>query len=492
MTVRLRITLLVAGAGFLAALLFSVVVFLELAEQPFDILDAELEEVADTWVRANATGPAGSTSPSADPDGFDIGHYWLRTYDRESKETVSRTPLAGIMELPSVNPGSSKTATVVVPGDRFGTVQDAHHEVTFRIRTFARTVDGRNLSIQVARSIEKLEEEMRELLLGLGAGLTFSVIALLAVSYFVSGRILKPVGELNDLARNIGERNLAQRIPVGVERDEFSELSRTVNHMLDRLQFSFTRQKQYLGDASHELNSPLTMLKLFFEEATQWENLPEAFKKQLATQEHTVLRMDRLVKALLELSVLEIKSSLNLERFDLPDLVRSVLEDFAPLVQKTHIQLENDLPRHFGMQGDRDKIRRAFINILDNAVKYNVEDGWIRLTIEEKNDGIHLCLSNSGPGIPKEDLEGVFEQFYRVEKSRSVKYGGAGLGLAIVREIIRLHKGTVSIDSAPGEWTRVDIVLPLCPQGRTGKAQNATIREPPTALPAPHSRPRIE
>jgi signal transduction histidine kinase len=235
--------------------------------------------------------------------------------------------------------------------------------------------------------------------------------------------------------------------------------------MFDRLQYSFAKQKQLLANASHELKSPVAMLRLFFDEAAQRQDLPEVFQHQVISQGEHVLRMDRLVKNLLELSVLELKDSLTPEEFNLTDLVQSVLEDFSLILTEAKIRLDVDLPENLNMIGDKDKIRRMLINIMDNAVKYNVENGEIKFQAIERAAFIHLSLNNTGPGIPKDDLEKVFEQFYRVEKSRSLRYGGAGLGLSIVKEIVRLHHGKVSLESEAGAWTRITITLPQHPGG---------------------------
>jgi signal transduction histidine kinase len=276
----------------------------------------------------------------------------------------------------------------------------------------------------------------------------------------MAGKILKPIRELNDLAGDISDKNLTQRIPEGTGRDEFTELTRTINGMLDRLQFSFSRQKRYLADASHELKSPIAVLRLFFEEAAQRSDLPGAFQQQMDNQRLNMLRIDRLVKTLMELSVLELRTSLTRESFDLAELIRSVLEEFSPLIERAKIRVETRIPGALMMQGDGDQVRRVLINLLDNAVKYNVEGGHIGVTLSEKNATLHLCLNNTGPGIPADELPKVFEQFYRVEKSRATEYGGVGLGLSIVQEIVRLHRGTITIDSEPGAWTQVDISFP--------------------------------
>jgi signal transduction histidine kinase len=231
--------------------------------------------------------------------------------------------------------------------------------------------------------------------------------------------------------------------------------------MFDRLQFSFARQKQFIADASHELKSPIAMLRFFFDEAIQRRDLPEAFQQQMDNQMRNVLRMDRLVKTLLELSVLEVKTSLMPVPFSLSDLLRSVVADFMPLLEKEKIHIEANLPQALNMTGDMDYIRRVLINILDNAVKYNMENGQIMLTAAENKNNICISLYNTGPGIPEDELENVFDQFYRVEKSHSPQYGGAGLGLAIVRRIVQLHGGRVKMESLEGAWARITICLPI-------------------------------
>lgn len=453
MTIRQRITLLIAGAGFVAGLLFSVAVFLELVEQPFQILDKELKEAAHRLAREKIAGPQKMTSPSHIPADEEMDPYWVKISDAITQETIYESDPGRLVALPPLAPGARSIAFVDVPTEK----SRSGHKTAFRVRTVETEVEGRNVTVQIGRSMEKLILEIKDLLMGLLAGFIFSTMALIVFSFFIAGKILQPIRELNDLTGEISERNLAQRIPEGPGRDEFTELTRTINGMLDRLQFSFSKQKRYLADASHELKSPIAMLRLFFEEAAQRSDLPEAFQHQMDNQRLNMLRIDRLVKTLMELSVLELRTSLIRESFDLTKLIRSVLEDFSPLVERAKIRVETRIPNVLVMQGDSDQIRRVLINLLDNAVKYNIEGGLIRFTLSEENATLHLCLYNTGPGIPGEDLPKVFEQFYRVEKSRATRYGGVGLGLAIVQEIVRLHRGTVTIDSEPGAWTQVNI-----------------------------------
>jgi two-component system OmpR family sensor kinase len=248
MTVKRRIALFVAGAGFIASLLFSVVVFYELIEQPFDLLDMELEEEAHRAIKIIEMKQRESESTTFNPSTQEIFSSWLEIYEQDSDNTLYQSDLARLVKLPLVKPGSSTIVSAIVPPEQINLGQDNSQEVTFRIKTFTLTMDGRNLRVQIGLPMVKLKEEIQELILGLVAGLIFSCLALIAISYFVADKILKPIGAMKDMAHNISEKNLDQRIPVGTGRDEFNELARTINRMLDRLQFSFMRQRDFLFD----------------------------------------------------------------------------------------------------------------------------------------------------------------------------------------------------------------------------------------------------
>ena len=461
MKIRNRITLWVTGAGLLTSLVFSFVVFLEMREQPFEILDSQLETTAAAVAMQLARTQKPPTTAQPDMPSIPEEPSWIKVYDQDLRP-VYQSELSGAVDLPFYKDkgDDAYTVSVNIPESSPHFRRGGKDEVPFRVRVLAEDIAGKRYWIQTARPMEKLEEEIFDLVAAICIGLAVSTALLLCVSYVLAGRIVRPIAAINRLAREINETTLEKRIPLGESRDEIFELSTCLNQMFDRLHFSFIRQKQYLADASHELKSPIAILRLFFEDAAQRRDLPEAFQQQVTAQGNNVLRMDRLVKTLLELSVLEVKASLVLKPFSVTDLVRSVLEDFSPLMEKANIRLETDLPQQLNMDGDADNIRRALINILDNAVKYNVEEGRITVVVAEKDNTIGISVENTGPGIPENDLKKVFDQFYRVEKSRSIQHGGAGLGLAIVREIVRLHHGEVSIASERGLWTRIDIFLP--------------------------------
>jgi two-component system OmpR family sensor kinase len=460
--IRHKITLWVGGAGLLTSLLLSLLAFLEMREQPFRILDSDL--------RSRAAVLAESLSKEQRPFGaewvnalsFRTNEYWIKVYSQDLRP-VYKSDLSTVVDLPLYpNRGDhGYTVRAFLSRQSAQLYQDKRdEEVPFRVLVIEAQIGGVPYLIQIARPMEGLQEEIAELQAGLGMGLAASTALLVILSYVFAGRILKPVADINRLTKEINEHSLEKRIPFRASDDELNELSATLNRMFDRLQYSFGRLKQFLANASHELKGPVAMLRLFFDEAAQRQDLPEAFQHQLIGQSQHVLRMDRLVKNLLELSVLELEDSPRPGEFSLKDLVQSVLEDFSIVLTEAKIHLETHLPANLNMIGDKDKIRRMLINILDNAIKYNVENGEINLELTQKEDFVRISLFNTGPGIPKDEQEKVFEQFYRVEKSRSLHYGGSGLGLAIVKQIVRLHHGTVSLESEPGAWTRIDVTLP--------------------------------
>lgn len=464
MTIKKRIMLFVAGAGFIASLLFSVVVFLELIEQPFALLGNEMVEEAVRAVKIIEIAQKGSESAILNSTALENFSTWLKVYaEGPEKKVLYESELAKLINLPFVNPGHSANANVIINDRKINFGQGSSQIVPFRIRTFEMTAGGRKIITQIGLPMVKLKEEIQELVLGLIAGLIFSTLALVIISYFVAGRILKPIGGMRDLAHNISEKNLDQRIPVEEESDEFSELARTINRMLDRLQFSFVRQRDFLFDTSHELKTPLTTMRLAIDEICSsegMENLHPSSRKNLLRLNEQVLRMERLVKSLLNLSALEILSSIDPKPVRLNKIISSLLEDYKFLAEGRNIHMEARLPGKYVLLGDEEKLKRAFSNILDNAIKYNVNGGRIELTANHSDVELSVTISNTGAGVAETEIPRVFEQFYRTEKSRSTRYGGSGLGLAIVKRIVDLHHGKVNFESQQGEWTNVTVILP--------------------------------
>lgn len=462
MKIRNRITLWITGAGLLAGLLFSIVISYELIEQPFELLDGELDSQAHTLL-AGCISHEGTLVPQTNRTMLNsIGRlYWLKIFNKKG-QIVYSSPMTQYADLPLKKKHGGYNVNATIPRDVADLEQDGSNEVTFRVRVIPIPFSGQDYLVQIARPMEKLQEELIDLVVSIIAGLLLFTITLLLAGYFVAGKILDPIARINTLAREINDKTLDKRIPLGKHRDELYTLSTSLNQMFDRLQFSFQRQKEFIANASHELKTPIAMQRLFFSEVLQRGDLPNDLTDRLAGQSAVVLRMDRLVKNLLELSMLELKEVCTPTRVELTRTVTAVLSEFEELMQASDIYLDVELEDAVFVFADEDNLRRMLINLIDNAIKYNTgEKGRIRVSLARKNNEAEISIYNTGIGIDPAERDRIFDQFYRVEKSRASTSGGAGLGLTIVQRIIELHHGRIELDGEFGSWVQFNIFLPL-------------------------------
>ena len=462
MKIRNKITLWITGTGVFVSLIFSLIIFMEMRELPYKPIDTGLEVIAQILGRLAIAGKIPSLGNPAGDLPINVNQYWIKVYDNHMK-VIFQTELTHHVALPMHDKSTAYTVTRTLI-EKSDDSRRENKKATFRVRTLHLGKQGSRYTIQIARPVGELQDEVVDLVQSIALGLLITTLLLILLSYGVAGRILKPIGVINRLSRDISDRTLNKRIPLGKSRDELYELSSSLNRMFDRLQYSFDAQKQFVADASHELKSPITLLMLFMEEALHRKDLPDSFMRRLTHQMNILRRMSRLVKNLLDLSALKLKRIIDLEEVNLPGLLKSVVEDFEDVFTARRISVTMNIPEELRVRGDKDQLQRVFINLLDNAVKYNYESGEIRISTSKVDHNIHFSLFNTGRGIPRADLERVFDQFYRVEKSRSLQYGGSGLGLTIVKRIVELHGGTVQMESEPGAWTRINITFPAPPK----------------------------
>jgi two-component system phosphate regulon sensor histidine kinase PhoR len=208
----------------------------------------------------------------------------------------------------------------------------------------------------------------------------------------------------------------------------------------------------FIANASHELKTPLTSIKGFVETlrggALEDKEVSRDFLRIIA--EHSE-RLDKLINDLLHLTRLESKeAALEKKGLDLSRLVGGAIADFQGQLRKKNITVKNDLPQPCPAFAEQDKMEQVFANLLDNAIKYNKDGGWVKIYSQDIREGIRVTVEDSGYGIPARDIPRIFERFYRVDKARSRELGGTGLGLAIVKHIIELHGGCVGVESTEG------------------------------------------
>lgn len=279
-----------------------------------------------------------------------------------------------------------------------------------------------------------------------------------AIAYFVSGQALKPLRKLSQQAEKIDQDSISD---IRLNEDtvkEFRQLSVSVNLMLDRLSESFATQRQFSGNAAHELRTPLaimqTKLELF---AAEHKNMEGDTAELVRSQAEQLDRLSKLVHTLLEMS--NLSSAPRSERIELAPLVEEIITDLTPLASQNDITMEQDCD-NVVITGSDALIYRLVFNLIENAVKYNRRGGSVSVSVHKENNDVVVRVSDTGCGIPEEYRESIFQPFFRVDKSRSRQMGGVGLGLALVHEITVLHGGSVRAESGNKPGTVFIVTLP--------------------------------
>lgn len=277
------------------------------------------------------------------------------------------------------------------------------------------------------------------------------------LAYFLSGHALKPLRTFAAQVEKVQPNNLTDtKIPEAV-LPEFRQFSRSFNQMLDRLDSGFAAQRQFTGNAAHELRTPLSLMQAQLElfSAEHADVTPETAAFLSLLQEQTE-RMAQMTKILLEMS--ELRTVPCDDRVELAPMIEEIFTDLAPLAESKCIALEAD--GGAVLTGSDPLLYRLLFNLTENAIRYGRPDGAVRIAVSEADGNVQIRVRDHGPGIPEAYRESVFQPFFRVDKSRSRAHGGVGLGLSLVWEIAALHGGTVQIERSGADGTVMLVTLP--------------------------------
>jgi heavy metal sensor kinase len=333
-----------------------------------------------------------------------------------------------------------------------------------RFASHAIDVDGRPFTIQVAAPLHDLQAGLREAAWVLLPMFPLMLLLAAAGGYWLARRALAPVDEITRTARSLSADNLSARLRVPRTRDELERLSITLNEMLERLEAAFRRISRFTADASHELRTPLAVMRTTAEVALR---APEDQGEPRTALEHILAEVERtshLTENLLLLAKADSGTGpLQRQRVDLAAAVGEACIQAGTLARVKGLTLATTLPEDERMwvAGDPHALRRVFLILLDNAVKYTPAGGHIDVTLREHDGTAIGAVGDSGIGIAPHDLPHVFDRFYRADRARSRELGGAGLGLAIARWIAESHGGAIAVASELERGSRFEVRLPL-------------------------------
>lgn len=335
----------------------------------------------------------------------------------------------------------------------------------YPLRVITLPVKGKMVTpyiVQIGTPLKEMINTLRRLLIILV--LAGPILLLLSSfgGYFLVRKAFSPVKEIVGIVRKITAEDLSHRIESIGSKDEIGELVETLNDMISRLESSFKQIKQFSSDISHELKTPLTAMRGEIEVALKKERQNEEYKKVLKSLLEEINKLQKIIDNLLFLARIESKNiKLSFEKVQLDEILLEAFEEIETLAKRKKISLILKRVDQASVEGDETLIKRLFVNLIDNAIKYTHEDGKVEISLTKERNFAKFIIKDTGIGIPENEIPYIFDRFYRVEKARSRETGGSGLGLAIAKWIVEAHKGKIEVRSKVSEGSLFAISFPI-------------------------------
>jgi heavy metal sensor kinase len=478
-SVRVRLTFWYTTVLALVLILLAVVTYFIYARNSKQRTDSDLAELSDAFV----TTVQAELKDQMGPDG-------LKTAGLEAIfEHRFRDHIFIVLDASGKPVVSSWDLPAAAPIDRF-TLDQALHESSFPrsvqassrpdsvfitlrggrngYRGFSRKIslDNQLCTVLALQSLHAREEMLEDIRATFAWTIPIALLLASAGGYFLARKSLAPVVAMSSQAGRIGATNLHERLAVQNERDELGQLARSFNSLLDRLSESFERQRRFMADASHELRTPVAILRGEAEVAlSQQARSPEEYRESLSVLQQEAERLTHIVEDLFTLTRADAgQYPLQPRAFYLEELIGECMHAARTLASAKNITLNFELSPEAPIRADESLLRRMILNLLDNAIKYTPEGGHVTVACRRAGDEYALSISDSGTGIPAEMQPRIFERFFRADQARSRSEGngvGAGLGLSISRWIAEAHHGRLELTRSDSTGSTFTAYLPV-------------------------------
>ncbi|HEX8186441.1 MAG TPA: HAMP domain-containing sensor histidine kinase [Blastocatellia bacterium] len=458
LSIRAKLTLWYLGIAATVLLAFAVAIYFYLSRGLLNAIDTSLWNQAERI--AQATGNPSSNEEPSQPGVLMLAPQFVSIVDRNGEVNDAILDAEG-HQVPVSQEALDRAAAEFKPQYREVSLSPTEHA---RIITWpARDEDDEVFFVVVGQSLKDLQQAQRQLLFLLAISNPVALLLASLGGLWIANKALRPVDRLTRAAERIGRGNLKERVEEGGSNDEIGRLAATFNEMISKLEQAFERERRFTADASHELKTPLAVLRGDIEVTLRRERAAEEYKRVLASSLEEIARLTKLTDDLLTLARSDAgERMLELEPVRLDHLAAEAHAYMQPLAESVGVSLSYDGPRSpVVVEGDEKRLKQLLVNLLDNAIKYTPSGGRARLALAAKDSSALIEVADSGRGIPATALPHVFERFYRQSDPKDSRVTGFGLGLAISKWIVDAHGGTIEVESTEGKGSRFSIRLPV-------------------------------
>ncbi|MEK6289124.1 MAG: heavy metal sensor histidine kinase [Acidobacteriota bacterium] len=458
LSIRAKLTLWYLGLAALVLAAFAVAIYLYFSRGLINTIDASLRNHAERF--AYALGHPSANEEASQPGVLILAPQFLSVVNRDGKVT-DQIPDSEGHEVPVIKPALERAATEWKPQFDEVSLSETEH---VRIITWpARDEDGEEFFVVEGQSLRDVQRAQKQLILLLAIANPLALLLASLGGLWLASRALSPVDRLTRAAERIGRGNLSERVEEHRSQDEIGRLAATFNQMISRLEQTFERERRFTADASHELKTPLAVLRGDMEVALRRQRTPEEYQRVLESSLEEIARLTKLTEDLLTLARSDADQSvLEREHVELDQLAAEAREYIAPLAQSAGVSLSYEAPASaIVVEGDQKRLQQLLVNLLDNAIKYTPPGGSARLTLSREGSSAVIEVSDNGRGIPASALPHIFERFYRQTDPRDSRVTGFGLGLAISKWIADAHAGSIAVNSNEGQGSTFTVRLPL-------------------------------